>query len=358
MVIPDLKLKKRILVAPLNWGLGHAARCIPIINELIAHNFEPIIASDGSALLLLKKEFPQLITIKLPSYQITYAKKNIFFKTKLLLNGFKIIRAINQERKLIQRIIESHHIDGIISDNRMGVYHHSTPSVYITHQLNVLSGFTTAFSSKLHQYFIKKFDECWVPDIKGKLNLSGKLGHLKSSKLKLKYLGVLSRFEKVETPIIYDLLVILSGPEPQRSILEEKLLFEIEPFKGKVLFVKGKIETKSTTIIKNHITITNFMKSEALQLAINQSELVLCRSGYTSIMDLTKLEKSVFFIPTSGQFEQIYLAKRFEKLKLAPSCKQSDFNLKQLDRVSNYNKLKCLNTKANYKNLFTLFNGE
>jgi len=357
MVIPNLKLKKRILVAPLNWGLGHAARCIPIISELISHNFEPIIASDGDALVFLKKEFPQLIAVKLPSYQIKYAKKGIFLKPKLVLNSFKIKKTIRKEHKLIQHIITSHHIEGIISDNRMGVHHSSIPSVYITHQLNVLSGFTTLFSSKLHQFFIKKFDECWVPDIEDEPNLSGKLGHLKSPQLNLKYLGILSRFDKMEVPIVYNLLVILSGPEPQRSILEEKLLSELKNFKGKVLFVKGKIENTQNTSIQDHITITNFMQTEALQLAINQSNLILCRSGYTSVMDLTKLEKNAFFIPTPGQSEQNYLAKRLEELHIAPSCKQNEFNLKQLERVTHYKGLQVLNTQANYNSL-DLFNSE
>ena len=40
-----MKAKKRILVAPLDWGIGHATRCIPIIQQLITHNYEVIIAS-------------------------------------------------------------------------------------------------------------------------------------------------------------------------------------------------------------------------------------------------------------------------------------------------------------------------
>ena len=75
---------KRILVAPLNWGLGHATRCIPIIRALKAHNFEPVIASDGAALQLLKKEFPDLEHVELPSYNITYPKNGKRFKSKLI----------------------------------------------------------------------------------------------------------------------------------------------------------------------------------------------------------------------------------------------------------------------------------
>ena len=352
-------LKKRILIAPLNWGLGHATRCIPIINELIAHNFEPIIASDGEALLLLKKEFPNLMTFELPSYHIKYPKNGNLLKVKLLFRGFKILKAIYNERRRTAAIITSHHIDGIISDNRMGVFSKAIPSAYVTHQLNVLSGSTTFLSSKLHHFFIKKFNQCWVPDINEAPNVSGKLGHLKHSKFNLKYLGILSRFEKIEMPNTYNLLVLLSGPEPQRSIFEKILLTELKDYNGKVLFVKGKIETEQKTVIKDNITIVNFMKSKALQLAINQSDLILCRSGYTSIMDLAKLEKKAFFIPTPGQFEQEYLAERLEQLNFIPMCKQRHFNLKQLDRAYNCKGLSFFNKNTiDFKLLFRLFDSK
>ena len=80
-----MKIKnKKIIVAPLNWGLGHATRCIPIINGLLENGFEPIIASDGVALELLKKEFPKLISFELPSYNIKYAEKGKNFKWKMI----------------------------------------------------------------------------------------------------------------------------------------------------------------------------------------------------------------------------------------------------------------------------------
>ena len=353
-----MELKKRILIAPLNWGLGHATRCIPIINELIKNNFEPIIASDGDALLLLKKEFPELSFIEFPSYRIKYAKKSFLFKLKLISNMFKILNAMLKEHQLTRLIIKSHKIDGIISDNRAGVFNNSIPCVYITHQLNVLSGSTTKFSSKLHHYFIKKFDVCWVPDVEKKPSLSGELGHLKHSKINLKYMGVLSRFEKINIPIIYDLMVLLSGPEPQRTILENLLLEELKSYRGSILFVKGKMETKETRVVKNNMMIINFMKSDALQIALNQSNQILCRSGYTSIMDLSKLEKKAFFIPTPGQFEQEYLAKRLEKLKLAPSCKQHKFTADKLKRIKEYAGLSNLKGNADFKSLFHLFNGK
>jgi hypothetical protein len=229
-------------VAPLNWGLGHATRCIPIINALIEHNFEPLIACDGDALELLKKEFPRLEAFELPSYNIKYPKKAIHFKLKLLKDTPYLLKTIQKERNVIAELVDSEQISGIISDNRFGVRHNDIPSVFITHQLRVLSGNTAWLSSKLHQKIITKFHECWVPDYAGTKNLSGDLGHFEAFKHDIKYLGPLSRFVKLKLKTKYDLMVLLSGPEPQRSYLEEKLFNDLKNYKGRVLFIRGKIE--------------------------------------------------------------------------------------------------------------------
>ncbi|WNH08330.1 glycosyltransferase [Thalassobellus suaedae] len=358
MVTPLYKNEKKILVAPLNWGLGHATRCIPIIKALINNNYTPIIASDGVALSLLKKEFPNLSSVELPSYNITYAKNGKYFKLKMLKDSPKLIKAIKAEKKAIKHIIENSSIDGIISDNRLGVYSKKIPSVFITHQLNVLSGITTWFSTKIHEQFIKKFNICWVPDTKGALNLSGELGHITTFKIPLEYIGPLSRFEKKQATIINDVLILLSGPEPQRTLLEEKLLLEFKNYKGKVVFIQGIMETEQSIQVLGNMTIYNFMTSELLEKTINESALVLSRSGYTTVMDLAKLNKKAFFIPTPGQFEQEYLAKRLTELSLVPSCKQEDFTLNKLNEINAYEGLKAFDYKTDYKKLFRLFESE
>ncbi|WP_298494193.1 glycosyltransferase [uncultured Algibacter sp.] len=348
-------MKKRILVAPLNWGLGHATRCIPIINALIAESFVPIIASDGIALALLKKEFPNLTTIELPSYNVTYSKNGKLFKLKLLKDSPKLLKAIKAEKKVIASILEHNDFAGIISDNRLGVRHKKVPSVFITHQLNVLSGNTTWLSTKLHQNIIKKFDICWVPDIDEKLNLSGKLGHVTNFDLPVKYIGPLSRFTKLRIEIKNDLMVLLSGPEPQRTLLETKLFSELKAYTGKVVFVKGVMEKEQSIQVLGNITVYNFMTSKQLEKTINESALLLSRSGYTTVMDLAKLNKKAFFIPTPGQFEQEYLAKRFSEMNLVPSCTQKEFNLNKLENLENYKGLKSFDFEINFKELFDLF---
>ncbi|WP_422107031.1 glycosyltransferase [Winogradskyella sp.] len=347
--------RKKILVAPLNWGLGHATRCIPIINALLEHDFEPIIASDGVALELLNKEFPNLRSLTLPSYNITYSKKASSFKLKLIKDSPHLLKTIKKEKKSIEAFIKTENIAGIISDNRFGIRHKSIPSVFITHQLRVLSGNTTWLSSKLHQKIIMKFDECWVPDHIGTNNLSGDLGHPEGFQSSVKYLGPLSRFKKLDRPTKYNLLVVLSGPEPQRTFLEEKLLEELEAYEGTVCFVKGRVKEDQNKTENGDITTYNYMTSKELEVAINESELIISRSGYTSIMDYAKLEKKAFFIPTPGQFEQEYLAEKLDTEGIAPCCKQKDFTIQMLSRVNDYKGFTSMEYNVNFKKLFRLF---
>ena len=349
---------KNILVAPLNWGLGHATRCIPIIRELEKNGFTPILASDGAALQILQKEFPYLQTLTLPSYKIEYAKNAATFKWKLLKNSPKIINAILSEKRLVKKWILEYGLNGIISDNRLGVYSKKIPSVFITHQLTVLSGKTTWISSKLHHYFIKKFTQCWIPDMEEQPNLTGKLGHLKNNKMNLIYLGPLSRLEKKELPIQYDLMVLLSGPEPQRTYLEQKLKNEVQFFTGKVLFIEGAIASEQKTERYQNVTYYNFMTTQELEIAFNESAMVLCRSGYTTIMDLAKLGKKAFFIPTPGQSEQEYLAKRLQRKSFVPYANQEDFVIKNLQEINLYKGLPQLEKNIHWKELFILFEGE
>jgi uncharacterized protein (TIGR00661 family) len=346
---------KTILIAPLNWGLGHATRCIPIIKALHENNYIPIIASDGIALELLKKEFPYVKTLKLPSYKIEYAKNGKNFKWKLLKNFPEMLKAIWQEEKKVKKWIRKYDIDGIISDNRLGVFSKKIPSVYLTHQLNVMTGNTTWFTSILHQHIIKKHNECWIPDVEGTPNLTGKLGHIQNPDFILKYIGPLSRMQKKEVPKLYDLMIILSGPEPQRGILEEKLKEEILRYKGNAIFIKGIVEKDQKREQIENVTYYNFMNSRQLEQTFNESENVLCRSGYTTIMDLVKLRKKAFFIPTPGQYEQEYLAKKLKEEGLVPYSKQDDFCIENLKEIDNYKGFTLLETPINWNYLFEVF---
>lgn len=349
-------MRKKILIAPLNWGLGHATRCIPIIKALEKNGYEPIIASDGSALELLKIEFPELKHLELPSYEIRYSKSKRFFKWKILAQIPNAVSVIKKEKLVIEKWRSELDLHGIISDNRLGVRSNKIPSIFITHQLKVLSGNTTWLTTMLHSYFIKNFTECWIPDNKNTHDLSGELGHENVPKNKTKYLGILSRLEEQKKPIVYDLFVILSGPEPQRTLLEEILFKELSSYNGKILFVKGKIESEQKITTINNFHVYNFMNSSQIEKAYNESDKVLCRSGYTTVMDLAKLDKKAFFIPTPGQCEQEYLAKKFKSEGVAPYCNQDDFTLNKLTEIDLYRGFKNYRSETNWESIFKIFN--
>lgn len=327
---------KKILIAPLNWGLGHATRCIPIIQFLQKNNFNPIIASDGDALLFLKNEFPGLKTLELPSYNIQYAKKGFWLKWKLIMSVFSIKKAVQRENKIIADFVQQENILGIISDNRFGVFHDQIPSIYLTHQLQVFSGATTVLSTKIHQKIISKFTSCWVPDFEGIHNLAGALTQRNDIKKSISFIGNLSRLVLEERKKAYEILVLLSGPEPQRTILEKKLLHEFSGYDKKVLFVRGVLNSQPIATENTNIQIVNFLQTKALQNAMNSSKLVLSRSGYSTIMDLAKLKKKAFFIPTPGQSEQKYLATYLKEKRIAPFCQQEQFRIDLISNVDKY----------------------
>lgn len=332
----------KILVAPLNWGLGHATRCVPIINALQEEGYEPIIGSDGQALELLKKEFPELEAVELPAYNIKYAKKAWLMPLRYLLLLPGIIKAINEERNFLKRLIKTHQLHGVISDNRLGLYNSDISSVIITHQLRVFSGLTTCFSTWLHRRYIAKYDYCWVPDVDNVQSLAGKLSKSKFLNQKIRYIGPLSRLKKrFPSEVKYAYLVLLSGPEPQRTLLEDILMAEMLRVEvdQKILFVRGVIEeTQKFHKVKN-IKVYNYLSSEGLEKAISQSNVVISRSGYTTIMDLSKLNKKAFFIPTPGQYEQEYLADFLTKTGRVPSCTQDKFKMELLSKVEDYSGL-------------------
>jgi UDP:flavonoid glycosyltransferase YjiC (YdhE family) len=328
-----------------------------VVDALIRANFEPVIASDGNALELLRKEFPSLKSYKLPSYNIHYTKKGKSLKLRLLFRIPSIISIVNNERKRIHEIIEKEKIKGLISDNRLGVYSNKIPSVYITHQLNVLSGNTTFLTSKIHQRIIQKYDECWVPDTANSDNLTGVLGHLKGNRLSVNYMGIVSRFQFRKSDIKYDLLVLLSGPEPQRTTLESKLLTELRHYKGSVLVVRGVLSKQNSIVTPSKFKVVDYMLTGELEEAINQSNVVIARSGYSTIMDLAVLEKKAFLIPTPGQFEQQYLAERMNEKKITPFCRQEDFSIDKLEQTIHYTGFKKGTTSIDLE-LFKLFDGK
>ena len=336
----------RILIAPLDWGLGHATRCIPIIKYLLEKSCEVVIGADGRALHLLQKEFPACEFVKISGYDISYPK-NGSMVLKMASQIPKIISGIKREHKLLKKIIKERKIDAVISDNRYGLWSREVPSVFITHQLIIKSPFGEKLIHKLNMKYISKYSECWIPDYAGDNNLSGDLSHKFSLPKNVKFIGVLSRFASPPAPLPlergaqYKLLVILSGPEPQRTLFEKKIIEQLDspptplPVRQAglqkergVLIVQGITEKSVLIKISENIEMISYLTAEELKKEICSSEIVLCRPGYSSVMDLAMLNKKVIFVPTPGQTEQEYLAKYFSDKKIAYSVSQKYFDLK------------------------------
>lgn len=322
--------KKKILVTPLDWGLGHATRCIPVINELLKRDCEVMLASSGDAFILLQKEFPQLKIFKLPGYNPRYSALNGSMVLKIGAQLPKILKAIFKEHQAIEKIIHEEKINVVISDNRYGCYSKNVKSIFVTHQLNILMPDSWKWGERCLNHFnhrqIKNFDECWIPappdSFIPELLLS-------PSSIKKKYIGHLSRFKKTKDEKKYDVIAIISGPDPQRQILADKIQAQFKVSDLKTLLVRGSVSGTSQIRTNGNHAEVNHLLSNDLNEAINQSSIVVSRSGYSTVMDLVKLNKKAIFIPTPGQTEQEHLAVELMKNKIAFSMKQSEFDLEK-----------------------------
>jgi len=330
--------KNKIFVAPLDWGLGHASRCIPLIKALQHQNIEVVIGSTEKIAQLLQTEFPETTIIPLKSYGVKYTKQSRFFMLFMMLQLPKILFSVWKENQQIKKIVVDYQIDAIISDNRLGCFHKKIPSVFITHQLQIITGlkWLDFLALKINYFFINKFNECWVPDFEGKNNIAGRLSHPNIlPDVPVKYLGLLSRFTFSELTNRIPLTLLVSGPEPQRSIFETLLVQQTEALQLPVLLIRGlpdndqPLKTSNNNLVQyNHINATE------LSVILQQSEMIIARSGYSTVMDLMALQKKAILIPTPGQTEQEYLAKKLYEEQLFFTVSQREFNLAEHVKAS------------------------
>lgn len=329
-------MRKTVLICPLDWGLGHATRCVPIIKELIADGARVIIAADNRPLAFLKKEFPDLEFVVFPGFNIVYPDSGSMV-LKMLFSIPKILKGIRKEHRLLSKIISDKNIDIVISDNRFGLWNNSVKTVFITHQLMVKCPkqlkFLEFFLHKQNKRIIKKYDECWFPDFDSLNNLSADLSHKNKKPGNAHFIGPLSRFigyapSESHNEMVFDLIAILSGPEPQRTIFENIITEQVLANPDiKAVIIQGKTDCVQSKVIMDNIEIYPHLDTEALFEKISKSRLVLCRSGYSSIMDLARTGKKAILVPTPGQTEQEYLAKYFMNKNIFYASAQKRFIL-------------------------------
>lgn len=322
----------RILVAPLDWGLGHATRCIPLIRELISQGAEVWLAGEGAQEKLLKEEFPDLPFLPLQGYRIRYAGSAAGLVWNMFRQLPKMKKAIEQENNWLKKVVLEYKLDAVISDNRYGLYHPDIPSVIITHQLLIKTGWGK-WSERILQMrnyaFINRFTQCWIPDEEGPGNLAGELSHPeKKPDLPVRYIGFLSRFIQQQLPEKKDhLLLLLSGPEPQRSLLENIMITGLGDHNGTATVVRGLPGEHTLIPSTNRNHFYNHLPAAALNKEMEEASLIICRSGYSSIMDAMALGKKCILVPTPGQTEQEYLGRSLMEKGIALMIPQKGFSL-------------------------------
>ncbi len=338
--------RKRILVAPLNWGLGHATRCIPIIKKLKERGYEVIVASSERPYHLLKKEFPELTHIYFPNYEIDYPEKGNM-GWHMLKKAPEVFRQTGREHRKLKKIIWRYKINGVISDNRFGLSSRLVPCVFISHQLQLEmpKGWNVfkQLVNRINLSYMKRFNAVWIPDFAGEHNLSGTLSHINNLPKNTTYLGLLSRFSDLANNDTspaepYELLISISGPEPQRTILEKRLTEQALKLPYKTLMIVGKTEEgKGSAEEMGNVKKVPHLTAERMYNAMRDAKYIICRSGYSTVLDLAALGQKAAFIPTPGQSEQEYLAVKYKSEKIANFMPQDEVSITQLiEEYPNY----------------------
>jgi len=320
--------RKKVLIAPQHWGLGHVTRTIPVIRYFIRKGYELVLASSGAGSNLLRKEFPELVVYDVPDYGITYPSRNMFWNMTFQI--FKLHKAILLEKIALGKICKEHQIDLVVSDARLGAAQNGIASVIISHHLHIPLGskLIEFISDTWMRFFYLQFNQIWVPDFGGDHNLSGDLAHrFKSSKQF--FIGPLSRFRTMDLPQRFDICFMLSGPEPQRRFFEEKILSQINDLgPAKMILIRG---TTTGAVLPKYVNleVKDLVTSEELNEIMCSSGLIVCRSGYSTLLDLSVIQKKALLIPTPGQPEQEYLGRGLMAKNLFLNVDQDDLNLKK-----------------------------
>lgn len=305
---------KKILAVALDWGLGHATRMIPLLRREQASGAELLLAPTPAQAVLWSAAFPDATFIEgIPEYNITFPERGAL-QWHLIKDWPRLQRVIREEHQFVQRIAKQHSVQGIISDNRYGAYVDGLSNQLVTHQLQLSLPWWTRLPAQivLHRLLLP-FDQILVPDHDSGTTLSGALSH-PTRDARVRYIGPLSRFENMSVAkdmhTHQPLVVLISGPEPHRSRFEARMHCLAKQLKTPTVIVGGQPGKNSETI-DCQVTIYPHLPDDALAALLCQAHLIVCRSGYSTLMDLQALGQKALLVPTPGQVEQIYLAQHF-----------------------------------------------
>lgn len=302
----------KIIYGVCSWGLGHATRSLPVIRKLIEEDNELTIISNDRSLELLKKELGEEIDyFDIQDYPMLLSENSRQFMAKSIVYWPSFIARMESGLQSLKKILENKKYDRIISDGRYDIYSRKIPSFFISHQMRIMNPLRIKMfergSEIFNLFFFKRFAGVIVPDYKED-SLSGELSHNlgRIDENKLHYVGALSDFKKKNAKKDIDYLISISGPEPQRTMLEEIILKQVEGLDGNIVITLGKSENFEKFVNKN-VETRSFLTKEEREDYLNRAELIVSRSGYSTIMDLAVIGKKALMIPTPGQIEQEYL---------------------------------------------------
>jgi len=322
----------KIIYGVCSWGLGHATRSLPVIRKLIDEDNEVTIISHDRSLELLKKELGENIEyIDIPDYPMLLSENARQFMAKSVIYWPKFIAGMQSGLKQLTKILLTKKCDLIISDARYEIYSRKIPSFFISHQMRIMNPLRIKMlesgSEIFNLFFFRRYCGVIVPDYKED-DISGDLSHnlKRIDEDKLHYVGILSDFKKRNTKKDIDYLISVSGPEPQRTILEKKLLSQVNQLEGNIVITLGKTEEKNS-LSKENITTYSFLTKEKREEFLNRAKLVISRSGYSTISDLAVVGAKALMTPTPGQIEQEYLAEYHNKKGTFYSINQDKINL-------------------------------
>ncbi|PPK85253.1 UDP-N-acetylglucosamine:LPS N-acetylglucosamine transferase [Neolewinella xylanilytica] len=291
------------LICCLDWGLGHAARSLALARQLQHGGLRISWASSGPAAEMLRRELPDTEIHELPPYRVRYDTKSMVWNVARQAYFWR--KTIKAEHRATAELVKKLGIDRIISDSRFGCYHAEVHSVFLTHQLHPITHFAPA--TTVYRWQLGRFDEFWVPDHPGHDRLSGKLSDPAGYE-NVQFIGPLPHIMPREGQPEYDLLALLSGPEPMRSRLEEIVVPQLESLAQSTHIVRGLPATAQS--LHTSLDYTNFTDTATLSPLLTAARFVIARPGYSTLMDLRALNKKAILIPTPGQTEQMYLAQR------------------------------------------------
>lgn len=360
------------------------------------HNVNIIIAADGGSSELLRKEFPDLTHLYLHGYRIKFSKY-LPVGIKLAIDIPRISLQIIKEHTHLAKLIKENDIDIVISDNRYGLWSKKAYSVFITHQPNIIPPSPLEFSAPLlrqvTRYIISKYNECWIPDMEEVDNLSGKLSHGFPLPSNVRFIGLLSRFDEasasqvvktttvsealsegaitasvintgvtgktnvtiVKAPLKqFEIVAIISGPEPHRGILEKKLIRELQEYPAKSLLIRGITGAGYREITIRNLTIVDHLTANELGTVLMTGPVVICRAGYSTLMDMEFTGNRLICIPTPGQTEQEYLALCGATRNRLVYAKQNNFSISEcMKSVYKTSVPECSNNTPGYKQVIT-----